>query len=747
MTQWDHLKLWYRQPALQWVEALPVGNGRLGAMVFGGVMAERIQLNEDTFWAGGPYDPTHDDALPGLTLVREAINAGDYERAHELTASMLLARPVRQMPYLTPGDLRLTFPHDTFDDYRRSLDLDSAVATTTYRHAGVRFKRQVFASVPDDVIVIHLEADKPSALTFGLSFDSLLPACSTRIEGDTLIAAGNNIAAYDNPGRLRFEARALVVTDGKQSAVDGSVHVHSATTATIYLAIATNFRRYDDISGEPEQRNMQTTDQIRTRILSEVLDDHVAEHRRLFRASSIDLGTSPASALPTDERVANSETLTDPHLSTLYYQFGRYLMISCSRPGGQPANLQGVWNDRLDPPWGCKYTININTEMNYWPVDATNMGECFEPLFKMLEELAVAGRRTARRHYDARGWVCHHNTDLWRASAAIDGPAYGMWQTGGAWLCTHLWDHFDYTQDLDFLRRAHPIVRGAVEFFLDAVVIDPASGHLVTSPSNSPENMHRKRISVCKGPAMDSQILRDLFGQFVASCRLLDIDHDLARQASEVRAKLAPDRIGNAGQLQEWMEDWDMNVPEIHHRHVSHLYAVYPSSQINIHDTPELAAAAKRSLEIRGDNATGWGIGWRINLWARFADAEHTHDVLKMLLSPKRTYPNLFDAHPPFQIDGNFGGVAGIAQTLLQSYSDRVFVLPALPKAWPAGSATGLRARGGFVFDLAWDAGRLTRCQLHSVAGKRCRLIYAGKEHVIDTAAGQSQDVMSIIKG
>ncbi len=425
----------------------------------------------------------------------------------------------------------------------------------------------------------------------------------------------------------------------------------------------------------------------------------------------------------------------------MYHQFGRYLLICSSRPGTQPANLQGIWNDLMQPPWESKYTININTEMNYWPSEANALHECVEPLESMLFDLAKTGAHTARAMYDAPGWVVHNNTDLWRQAGPIDGAKWSLWPMGGVWLLQQLWDRWDYGRDRAYLGRIYPLFKGAAEFFVATLVRDPQTGAMVTNPSMSPENQHPFNAALCAGPTMDAQLLRDLFAQCIAMSKLLKVDDAFAQQLSTLREQLPPNRIGKAGQLQEWQQDWDMQAPEIHHRHVSHLYALHPSSQINLRDTPELAAAAKRTLETRGDNATGWGIGWRLNLWARLADGEHAYRILQLLISPERTYPNLFDAHPPFQIDGNFGGTAGITEMLLQSWGGSVFLLPALPKAWPRGSVRGLRVRGGASVDLHWEGGRLQQARVHSERGGRYQLSYAGQTLDLELGAGRTRQV------
>jgi len=743
---WDSLRLWYPRPATQWVEALPLGNGRLGAMVWGGGKHERIQVNEDTLYAGGPYDPTPPDALDALPEVRRLLFAGRYAEAESLANAKMMARPIKQMPYQPLGDLVLDFFEiSETNGYRRELDLDTAVASSTFEARGLQHRREVFVSPVDQCVAVRLSGDKPGRISLRIGLASDQPSAVIGADGAAgLLLQGRNQPAHGIDGRLRFAARVRVLPLGGHLQHRGDrIEVRDADEVLLLLTAATSFRSHQDVSGDPEAISREQLERAATRGWQALLEAHVAAHRSLFRRVSIELGaTAPEIAvLPTDERVARFASGHDPQLAALYHQFGRYLLIASSRAGSQPANLQGIWNDLMQPPWESKYTININTQMNYWPSEANALAECMEPLERMVFALAESGGRTAREMYGAPGWVAHHNTDLWRATAPIDGAQWGMWPLGGAWLLQHLWDRWDYGRNIDDLRRVYPLFKGAAEFFAATLVEDPGTGAMVTAPSISPENVHPHGAALCAGPSMDAQILRDLFGQCIEAAQLLEVDADFAAQLALLRERLPPHRIGKAGQLQEWQADWDMDAPEIDHRHVSHLYALHPSSQINPRDTPQLAAAARRSLEIRGDEATGWGIGWRLNLWARLRDGERAMKILRMLLSPSRTYPNLFDAHPPFQIDGNFGGTAGITEMLVQSWRGTVFLLPALPSGWATGELRGVRVRNAAQLDLSWREGALHSASLRSDRGGSYRVDYRGRELALTLAAGESAEL------
>ncbi|MGA1798950.1 glycoside hydrolase family 95 protein [Sphingomonas sp. 4RDLI-65] len=733
--------LWYRQPADTWTEALPIGNGVLGAMVFGGIGHERLQLNEGTLWAGQPYDPVNPDAKAALPQVRALIFAGKFAEAERLANAKLMARPLRQMPYQALGDLLLDFPGlGETTGYHRQLDLDSAIATTQFTAQGGQHERHVIASPGDRVIAVRLTAPR-GGLDVDIRLSSPQLGAITRAIGTAqLLMTGTNGAADGIAGGLTFAARVSVQADGGRVTVrdDAAIEVRGADAVTVLVAMATSYRRFDDVSGKPELLTADAIARATRRGFARIAADATARHRTLFRRMTIDLGRSAAASEPTDRRIAASQSTDDPALAALYLQYARYLLISCSQPGGQAATLQGLWNDSLKPPWGSKYTININTQMNYWPAHPANLAECIAPLVQLVREIAETGERTAREMYGARGWVAHHNVDLWRATAPIDGAQYGLWPSGGAWLCTHLWEHYDYTRDLEFLRSVYPLMAGAARFFLDTLQRDPNTGFLVTNPSLSPENPHGHGGSLAAGPTMDMGILRDLFDQTIAAAGVLHVDQALIIEMQAARDRLAPYRIGAQGQLQEWQDDWDGGAPEQHHRHVSHLYGVYPSNQISVERTPALAEAAKRTLEIRGDMATGWAIAWRINLWARLRDGERAHKILKLLLAPERTYPNMFDAHPPFQIDGNFGGAAAILEMLVHSYADTVHLLPALPRDYPTGSVTGLRLRGACGLDMWWSAGRLDRAVLRPDRDGARTILSNGVARRVTLSAGRS---------
>jgi alpha-L-fucosidase 2 len=731
------LHLWYAQPAEKWTDALPIGNGRMGAMVFGGVTDERIQFNEDTLWKGFPHDYDRKGAHDHLAKIRQLLFDGKTKEASDITRTNFLSDPVRQKAYQPFGDLRLHFTGEgTVTDYRRELDLDSAIASTTYRQGGVSFQREVFASYPDRAIVMRVGADQPAKISFTLKMNSPQTNSHTRgIARDTLALTGQ----IETNG-LRFESRVRVICEGGTVTTNGNtLVVENANSATLFLVAATSFKNYQDISNDPAKPCAVDLAAVSKKSFDRVRAAHLADYRSLFRRVNLSLGHASRAELPTDERlqaVKRDGLDGDPNLAALHFQYGRYLLIASSRPGGQPANLQGLWNEELNPPWESKWTLNINCEMNYWPAELCNLSECAEPLFAMIDDLAVGGTRTARDQYGSRGWVAHHNTDLWRGTAPINNID-GVWPTGGAWLCYHLWEHYLFTRDKKFLARAYPAMKGASLFFADYLVKDPQTGWLVTSPSFSPE-----QGTLCYGPTMDNQLIRALLNSTIAAAEILNKDTATVAELKKTRAQLPPNQIGKHGQLQEWLADVD--VPDNNHRHMSPLWALYPGADISPADG-KLWDAAKLLLKWRGAGSTGWSFAWRIPLWARVNDGEYAYQQLAGLLQ-KRTLPNLFDLCGPFQIDGNFGATAGVTEMLLQSQwtEERegnalriVSLLPALPKAWPSGSVKGLCARDGFVVDMDWENGALTRVVVHSNLGKDCLLRYAGHEIVLKTKAGK----------
>ncbi len=755
------LTLWYKEPAQLWTEALPLGNGRIGAMVYGGTKTETIQFNEETLWSGQPHDYAHKGAYKYLDELRQLLWEGKQDEAHKIGNEQFMSQPFGQLNYLPFGNIILHFPgHENAIKYKRLLDLGNAISSVQYEVEKVNFMREIFTSSPGQALVIHIDADKKGAVNFtaGLSTPQLNP--EIKVSGNEVILSGKAAnypkeLGFDGKpypsSKLTFEARLKVIIEGGESENEANViKVKNARSATLILVAATSFVNYNDISADPSTRCEKYLKDLEGKSYKELKTEHLRDYQKLFNRVELNLGSSEISGRPTNERINSFKNDEDPSLVALLYQFGRYLLISSSRPGTQPANLQGIWNDKMAPPWDSKYTININTEMNYWPAEITNLAECTEPLIKMVSELSETGRNVAREHYNLEGWVAHHNTDIWRGAAPINNSNHGIWVVGGAWLCQHVWWHYQFSGDKNYLKNtAYPILKEASRFFAGYLVPHPEKpGWLVSGPSNSPE-----QGGLVMGPSMDHQIIRNLFSNTMEAAAILGVDTDFSKMLEDKKARIAPNQFGKYGQLQEWMDDRDD--PKNQHRHVSHLWGLHPGDEIHPLTTPALADACKITLTHRGDGGAGWSRAWKINFWARLLDGDHSFQLLKNLIVPSTVqdrytpeggglYMNLFDACPPFQIDGNFGATSGITEMLLQShlrdkngdfYQD---ILPALPSGLSIGTISGIKGRGGFEFSISWENRKLVKVEVKSILGNNLNLRYSGKSIKQITIPGET---------
>lgn len=745
------LKLWYKQPAGRvWENALPIGNGRLGAMIYGNTEKEIIQLNEHTVWTGSPNENDNPLALDSLDYIRQLIFEGKQKEAERVANRVIITRKSHGQMFQPVGNLQLFFDgHENVSDYYRELDIEKAVTKTIYTVNGVTYTREAIASFPDRVVVMRLTASKPGSLSFTASYSTVQPkAVKTVSSAKELVIAGTTMDHETVKGMVKYKGISRFKLEGGSiEAGDTSVTIKNANAVTIYISIASNFNNYKDISGDENKRAADYLNKAFVKSYAAMLPAHIAAYQKYFNRVKLDLGNATSADMPTDERLKNFTTTNDPQFVALYFQFGRYLLISSSQPGGQAANLQGIWNDKLRPSWDSKYTININAQMNYWPAEKTNLSELHEPFLQMVKDMSVMGQQTAKVMYGARGWVAHHNTDIWRSTGAIDGATWGVWSGGAAWTSQHLWEHYLYSGDKNFLTSVYPIIKGAATFYIDYLVEHPKYKWLVVSPDESPENAPKahQNSALDAGVTMTNQLVFELFSTAIKAAEILNKDKAFADTLKQLRKRLPPMHVGQHGQLQEWLDDVDD--PNDKHRHISHLYGLFPSNQISPYRTPELYSAAKNTLIQRGDVSTGWSMGWKVNWWARMLDGNHAYKLIQNQLSPVQTggrggggggtYNNLFDAHPPFQIDGNFGCTSGITEMLMQSANGEIHLIPALPDVWlGGGSVSGLRAIGGFeIVSMEWEDGKVVKAVIKSKLGGNLRLRVPSKMKLSTGAA------------
>ena len=738
--------LWYNQPASKWEEALPVGNGRLGAMVYGKYGEEIIQFNEDTYYTGGPYNSVVKGGYKHLPEIQKLIFNGEPIKAHKLFGRTMMGYPVEQMKYQSMANLHLFFGNDSVENYKRSLDLKTGIVTDTYAVNNVNYTKEVFASAIDQTIAIRITADKPGSISFDAELRGVRNSAHSNYATDyfqmdgigngQLRLTGKSADYLGIEGKLKYEAQIKAYPEGGSMDMDDTIlSIKNADAVTLYFVAATNFVNYKDVSADQQARVAEMLAKLEKNTFTKIKEDALTDYKNFFDRVTLNLPTTSSSFLPTDERLTNAQSNPDPQLASLCYNFGRYLLISSSRPGTQPANLQGIWNNDMNPAWDSKYTTNINIQMNYWAVESGNLSELSEPLTTMIKELTDQGSQVAKEHYGASGWVFHQNTDLWRTAAPMDGPTWGTFTVGGAWLTTHMWEHYLFTQDEEYLKEIYPVMKGSVEFFMDFLVQYPGKDWLVTNPSNSPENPPEGKgykyfydeitgmyyfTTIAAGSTIDMQVLKDLFSYYGSASEILGKDVDFAKKVLEARKRLVPSQIGKDGTLQEWTEDYGQM--EKNHRHASHLYGLYPGKVISVNKTPELIEPVKKVLELRGDGASGWSRAWKTNLWARLGDGDRANKVFKGYLK-EQCFPSLFAiCARQFQVDGSLGVAAGITEMLLQSHEGYIDLLPALPSEWADGHFDGVCARGGFELDFSWKNKALTSLEILSKAGMPCNL-------------------------